>query len=98
MKEAALPQSGRSDQPRWLQAVLTYQSRILRISCSSVDYGCCVSLYDRKGGKLAAGRRCKRRKAVKSLQRSYMGLGRVELPTSRLSGDRGGVRSPARSL
>ena len=25
------------------------------------------------------------RKAVKSLQRSYMGLGRVELPTSRLS-------------
>ena len=27
-----------------------------------------------------------------------IGLGRVELPTSRLSGDRRGVRSPARSL
>jgi hypothetical protein len=27
-----------------------------------------------------------------------MGLGRVELPTSRLSGDRGGVESPARNL
>ena len=38
------------------------------------------------------------RKAVNSLQRSYMGLGRVELPTSRLSGDRRGVGSPARNL
>jgi len=28
--------------------------------------------------------------------RSFMGLGRVELPTSRSSGDRRGVRSPAR--